>query len=89
MLSRSTPEYVVRQTVSAISSAMAKMAFLNSSKPKGSAPPARAASAVGRRPAVLSPCDRLHAPLPRSMPDDSEGGERESTLAGDRGRSLE
>ena len=46
ILSRSTPEYVVRQTVSAISSAMAKMAFLNSLKPKGSPPPARSASAA-------------------------------------------
>src|SRR5215831_5755247 len=32
MLSLSTPEYVVRNTVSAISSVMEKIAFLNSSK---------------------------------------------------------
>src|SRR5574341_98925 len=36
MLSLSTPEYVVRITVSAISSAIEKMAFLNSSKRMGS-----------------------------------------------------
>src|SRR5437773_3584392 len=36
MLSFSTPEYVVRNTVSAISSAIEKIAFLNSSKPIGS-----------------------------------------------------
>src|SRR5882672_3614755 len=36
MLSLSTPEYVVRSTVRAISSAMEKMAFLNSSKTIGS-----------------------------------------------------
>src|SRR5688500_18991576 len=36
MLSLSTPEYVVRKTVSAISSAIEKMAFLKSSKPTGS-----------------------------------------------------
>src|SRR6185503_17988559 len=38
MLSFSTPEYVVRMTVSAISSAIEKIAFLNSSKPIGSMP---------------------------------------------------
>src|SRR5919108_3763657 len=38
ILSFSTPEYVVRMTVSAISSAMEKIAFLNSSKPIGSMP---------------------------------------------------
>src|ERR671925_2388167 len=38
MLSLSTPEYVVRMTVSAISSAIEKIAFLNSSKPIGSMP---------------------------------------------------
>src|SRR6266705_1990681 len=38
MLSFSTPEYVVRKTVSAISSAIEKMAFLNSSKAIGSMP---------------------------------------------------
>src|SRR5512134_1892612 len=36
MLSLSTPEYVVRMTVSAISSAIEKMAFLKSSKAMGS-----------------------------------------------------
>src|SRR5574341_132537 len=36
MLSLSTPEYVVRNTVSAISSAIEKTAFLNSSKAIGS-----------------------------------------------------
>src|SRR5688572_24464567 len=36
MLSLSTPEYVVRKTVSAISSAIEKMAFLKSSKEIGS-----------------------------------------------------
>src|SRR2546423_3804761 len=36
MLSLSTPEYVVRNTVSAISSAMEKMAFWNSSNSIGS-----------------------------------------------------
>src|SRR5436189_615138 len=36
MLSLRTPEYVVRNTVSAISSAMEKIAFLNSSKANGS-----------------------------------------------------
>src|SRR2546429_866201 len=38
MLSFSTPEYVVRKTVSAISSAIEKMAFLNSSNSIGSMP---------------------------------------------------
>src|SRR5919108_2575065 len=36
MLSLRTPEYVVRMTVSAISSAIEKIAFLKSSKPMGS-----------------------------------------------------
>src|SRR5947207_7147139 len=36
MLSLSTPEYVVRNTVSAISSAIEKIAFLNSSRAIGS-----------------------------------------------------
>src|SRR6516225_10831684 len=85
MLSLSTAEYVVRNTVSAISSAMEKMAFLNSSSAIGSVPAiwSSMGGLSGARQVSLLPCSRRGCQPYGLRP---HGGimERDATVGGNR-----